>query len=378
MLEKTGKVLAKVKISGGGRCNVTHNCPDPAKLLEYYPRGNPWLSSVFSQFSVKDSIKWFSNRGVEIVPEADGRMFPKSNDSQTIINALLGSVQGSGYALDLHQTVQKVEKVKEGFELFFEGKNSLICRNLLIASGGSASGAGFSFLKPLDLSIVPPVPSLFTFNVPKHPWAELQGVSVKKARVILEGTLFGFTGPLLVTHWGFSGPAVLKLSAFGARILHEKQYRYSFSIDWFPDQTETSLLVELTEYQQQNPKRKPDQSQIFDLPKRLWEQLCKDSGLTDHFNWAEVGKKKLAALAKSLKKTTFAAEGKTTFKDEFVTAGGVDLSEVDPQSCQAIKHPGLFFAGEVLNVDGVTGGFNFQAAWSTAFVAAQSIVKNIK
>ena len=375
MLEKTGKVLGKVKISGGGRCNVTHNCLDVNALLQFYPRGNPWLKEVFAQFSVKDTLAWFQNLGVKIVAEADGRMFPQSNESQTIINALESAATGKNFILSLHNGVKNILPTAQGFEIQLDGNESIHTKSVLIASGGSPSGSGFSFLKSMDFSIVPPVPSLFTFNVKKHIWADLMGLAVNKAKVTLNGTDLEFTGPLLVTHWGFSGPAVLKLSAFAARILHEKNYRYQFSIDWLPEQTD--VLDQITQFQTDNPKRKPDQSQIFAIPKRLWEQICKDSGLSTYFNWAEAGKKKIALAAQLLKKSTFEADGKTTYKEEFVTSGGIDLAEIFAKTCESKRFPGLFFAGEVLDVDGVTGGFNFQAAWSTGFVAAKTVAGRI-
>jgi predicted Rossmann fold flavoprotein len=377
MLEKTGKVLAKVKISGGGRCNVTHNCLDKNALLQFYPRGNPWLKDVFEQFSVKDTLAWFQNKGVKIVAEGDGRMFPQSNESQTIIDALENATSGKNFALSLHSGVKNILPLEQGFEIQMDGGNSILTKTVLVASGGSPSGSGFSFLKTMDFEIVPPVPSLFTFNVKKHIWSDLMGLSVNLAKVSLDGTDLGFTGPLLVTHWGFSGPAVLKLSAFAARILHEKNYRYRFFIDWLPEQKETELLNQLVQFQTDNPKRKPDQSQIFPIPKRLWEQICNDSGLSAYFNWAEAGKKKIAMAAQLLKKSTFEAEGKTTYKEEFVTSGGIDLKGISPKTCESKRFPGLFFAGEVMDVDGITGGFNFQAAWSTSFVAAREIGKRI-
>ena len=377
MLEKTGKVLGKVKISGGGRCNVTHNCKDAEALLDFYPRGNPWLKDVFAQFSVKDTLQWFENRGVPIVAEADGRMFPQTNESQTIIDALLASSKGPNFELRFHSGVKSMYPVDNGFEISMENQEKILAKQVLISTGGSPSDNGFLFLKNLDLKIVSPVPSLFTFNVTNHKWADLMGLSVQRASVSLVGTNFQFMGPLLVTHWGFSGPAILKLSAFAARILNELNYKYRFEIDWLPEITEKDVLVQLAKYQLDNPKKRPDLSQIFPFPKRLGEQIGKDSGLDSYFNWAEAGKKKVALAAQLLKKSQFIAQGKTTYKEEFVTSGGIDLSEVSPKTCESIRFPGVFFAGEVLDVDGVTGGFNFQAAWSTGFVAGQKIAMSI-
>jgi len=378
ILEKTGKVLAKVKISGGGRCNVTHHCFEPEKLIEFYPRGNPWLQDVFRKFQVRDTLRWFQDLGVSIVPEADGRMFPSTNNSQTIVDALLKVSKGPHFSLKLNSAVRRLSPRPEGFELELESGETLWSRNVLVASGGSPSGNGFVFLKDFGFSIVPPVPSLFTFNVVNHPWKELMGLSVPSATVKLDKTDLSFTGPVLVTHWGFSGPAVLKLSAFGARLLQEREYRYSFSVDWLPELSVEEVEKQLFAFQLANPRKRPDQSMIFPLPKRLWEKICKESGLSAYFNWAEAGKKKIQEATKLLKKKMFSANGKTTYKEEFVTSGGIDLDEIHPETCQSKRFPGLFFAGEVLNVDGVTGGFNFQAAWSTAFSASAEIVRSLK
>jgi predicted Rossmann fold flavoprotein len=378
ILEKTGKVLSKVKISGGGRCNVTHHCFEPEKLIEFYPRGNPWLLDVFRKFQVRDTLRWFDDVGVRIVPEADGRMFPSTNNSQTIVDTLAKGAKGLQFSLRLHSAVRRLSPASEGFELELESGETLQSRNVLVASGGSPSGNGFAFLQSFGFSVVPPVPSLFTFNVENHPWKELMGLSVSLAAVKLEKSDLSFTGPVLVTHWGFSGPAILKLSAFGARLLHEQEYRYSFSLDWLPEYSAEEVEKNLLDYQLANPKKRPDQSMIFPLPKRLWEKVCGESGLSDNFNWAEAGKKKIQEATRLLKKRVFIAQGKTTYKEEFITSGGIDLNEIDATTCQAKRFPGLFFAGEVLNIDGVTGGFNFQAAWSTAFCASSEIIKSIK
>lgn len=378
ILEKTGKVLSKVKISGGGRCNVTHHCFEPEKLIEFYPRGNPWLWEVFRKFLVRDTLRWFQDLGVSIVPETDGRMFPSTNNSQTIVDALMKGAKGPQFSLKLHSAVRRLLPGPEGFVLELESGETFRSRNVLVASGGSPSGNGFAFLQDFGFSIVPPVPSLFTFNVVNHPWKELMGLSVPSATVRLEKSDLSFTGPVLVTHWGFSGPAVLKLSAFGARLLQEREYRYSFSVDWLPELSVEEVERQLVAYQMANPRKKPDQSVIFPLPKRLWEKICEESGLSAYFNWAEAGKKKVQEATRLLKKRVFSANGKTTYKDEFVTSGGIDLDEIDSETCQAKRFPGLFFAGEVLNVDGVTGGFNFQAAWSTAFCASAEIVRSLK
>ena len=377
ILEKTGKVLAKVKISGGGRCNVTHNLLDFNELLKNYPRGERWLSEVFKKFSVKDTLNWFENKGVKIKSEPDGRMFPESNDSQTIIDALQKKVIGNQFELRSHSTVKSIIPQKGKFEVLLSENEKIIAKNVLISSGGSPTGNGLDYINSMKFEIVPPAPSIFTFNVKNHNWVDLMGLSVAKARVRLIGTDLEFSGPVLITHWGFSGPAILKLSSFAARILQEKEYKFNFSIDWIPDSSIEEVQNKMTNFQKENPKKKPDQSPIFSIPKRLWERICKESGLSGYFNWAEAGNKKIQLASQLLKGTVFKAEGKTTYKEEFVTAGGISLKEIDAETCEAKRYSGLFFAGEVMDVDGVTGGFNFQAAWSTGFVAATAISKRI-
>jgi predicted Rossmann fold flavoprotein len=304
-------------------------------------------------------------------------LFPKSNSSDSVINVLQSAVSGQNFELRLHAGVKEIKPKTNGFELDLIDGNRVEASQVLIASGGSPGSAGFSFLHPLQLEVVAPVPSLFTFNVPKHPWVDLMGLSVPDARIGIENTSYQFSGPVLVTHWGFSGPAILKLSAFAARVLAERDYKYSFWIDWLPELSEIEVINQISLFQKGNGKKKPDQSPIFPIPRRLWEKICQESGLAAYFNWAEAGKKKIELAAKLLKKSKFNAQGKTTYKEEFVTSGGINLAEINPNTCQSIRYPGLYFAGEVMDVDGITGGFNFQAAWSTAFVAAQEISKKI-
>lgn len=373
MLEKTAKTLAKVRISGGGRCNVTHDCLDPEALLQFYPRGNPWLRPAFQRFSVKDTLRWFQERGVSIVREADGRMFPASNDSATIVQTLEKAVRQAGFMLRFHAVVRAIVPTDSGFRVELTEGEALECKTVLVASGGGPTARSLDFLDGLDLNRIPPVPSLFTFNLFQHPWKELAGVSVPDAEVKISGTPFRFRGPVLATHWGLSGPAVLKLSAFAARWMAEREYRYGVEIDFLPAISTKELDEKLRQYQEAHPKQKPEGHPLFEISRRLWEQLCRESGLADCYNWAEAGKKKRLALVDLLKAKKFQAQGKTTYKEEFVTAGGVDLNEIDPERCESRRHPGLFFAGEVLDVDGITGGFNFQAAWSTAHTAAVAI-----
>ena len=379
ILEKTGKTLAKVRISGGGRCNVTNHCPDPEELIANYPRGSDWLKVVFQQFAVVDTWDWFLKKGVSLHREADGRMFPVTNSSESIVQALQQQVKGPGLSIHFHAGVRRISpRESGGFVLETESGESIRSANVLIASGGGPKEDSFGWMKPLALKISPPVPSLFTFNVPKHPWAGLQGLSFPDARVSLNSGHYSFRGPVLVTHWGFSGPAVLKLSAFAARELAQSGYEYAFSIDFLPGLSNTEIHNFLTNHQALNSRQKPDLHPLFGFPRRFWEQLCMEAGLNLHFNWAEVGKKKIQSLAQLIKSRSFQGKGKTTYKDEFVTAGGIALEEVNASTCESLRFPGLFFAGEVLDVDGITGGFNFQAAWSTAYVAAKSISERLR
>lgn len=374
MLEKTGQVLSKVRISGGGRCNVTHHCFDENLLLQNYPRGNPWLAKVFSKFSVKDTMHWFQKRGVRIVAEADGRMFPESNQSDSIIQALRQSAFGRNFRLRFHAQVQEIHRVGvDGFQLVLKDGEIIATRFLLLASGGSPSVAGLKYLSPLELPMVEPVPSLFTFNIKQHKWSALMGLSVDDAAIAIPSAGLSFRGPVLITHWGFSGPAVLKLSAAAARLLYDCEYRFRFRIDFIPQISLPEVQQKIRDFASENPRQKPENAALFSIPRRLWEQLCRDSGLSVYHNWAEAGKKAKATMVALLKSADFEAFGKTTFKEEFVTSGGISLDGVHPETCESLRHPGLFFAGEILDVDGFTGGFNFQAAWSTAFAAARSI-----
>lgn len=376
MLEKTGKVLSKVKISGGGRCNVTHSCFDPKKLIEFYPRGNPWLKEVFDQFSVKNTLEWFEKEGVKIKAEADGRMFPVTNTSQTIVDALFRAAhRNPGFCLRLHSPITSIQPIQNQGYTISTPTEDFSAKRVLLTCGGQPSLSGFQFLSGLRLQFISPVPSLFTFNTKPHPWSDLQGVSVTEATVSLVNSPHQFTGPILVTHWGFSGPAVLKLSAFAARFLADNNYQYQFKIDFLPQIPKEKVVADLKQFAQLNPRKKPISDPVFPIPKKLWIQLCTDVGLHQYHNWAETGKKAIEALADVLKNRQFEASGKTTNKEEFVTSGGIDLQTVDPKTCQITNHPGLFAAGEILDVDGITGGFNFQAAWSTGFVSAHAIGK---
>ncbi len=367
LYEKTSKLLAKVKISGGGRCNVTHACFKNSELVKFYPRGSKQLKKTFEQFSTQDTVNWFENRGVELKTEQDNRMFPVTDDSQTIIDLFLREARESSIRVNMKQSISNIESAGELFKLKIEDKE-LIYDKVIVATGGSPKLEGFEWLKKLGHEIDAPVPSLFTFNMPKEPIKMLMGISVEKATVKVLGTKLEQSGPLLITHWGMSGPAILKTSAWGAKVLNDLSYDFQVQINW-ANQSETEFRETIEEFI--SSKKLLKNLCPIKIPQRLWEFLLEKSDLSLEKPWLELGKKGLNKLVNTLTNDQYKVDGKTTFKEEFVTAGGLSLSGVDFNTMQSRKLPGLYFAGEVLNVDGVTGGFNFQAAWSTGFVAGK-------
>ena len=374
LLEKANKLLAKVLVSGGGRCNVTHDCPDNGLLTQFYPRGNKELRSAFEKFSVKDTIAWYKKRGVILKTESDGRMFPITDNSETIANCLLDAAREAG--VRIHSNLQQVRLYKNasGFTVKVKDEREFHFDRILIATGGFPKLEGFNWLKDLGHDIVEPVPSLFTFNLKDHPLAALPGISVEKAEVKVMGTKLIQEGPLLITHWGLSGPAILRLSAWGARDLHEKNYKFDIMVNWLPNFKEESLRAAIDTYKEQNIKKQiQGQSPFREISARLWKWFCDASGIPDTLKWADISKKQLNVLVEKLLRSIFPVEGKSTFKEEFVTAGGVNLKDVDFKTMQSKKCPGMYFAGEVLNIDAVTGGFNFQAAWTTGYIAGISM-----
>lgn len=373
LLEKTNKLLAKVRVSGGGRCNVTHACFDNSTLVKNYPRGERELRNVFSRFTTTDTVKWFEERGVKLKTEVDGRMFPVTNSSETIIDCLVQEAQKSGVKIKCGVDIQEVLKNAEGsFTLKANGGGSFTCDKLIIATGGNAKEAAYEWLKKLRHTIAKPVPSLFTFNIPNNNVTKLMGVSVPYARVKVAGTKLETEGPLLITHWGMSGPAILKASSWGARQLNDLYYDFSALINWLPDLSEESLRNKLTQHQKQNSKKVILNDYPFELPKRLWEYFADKAEIKPTTRWADLNKKQNNTLQQILLNDEYHVQGKTTFKEEFVTCGGISLKEIDLASMQSKIVPGLFFAGEVIDVDGITGGFNFQNAWSTAWIAAKN------
>jgi predicted Rossmann fold flavoprotein len=370
IFEKSNKLLTKVRISGGGRCNVTHACFDPSQLTEYYPRGKKELRGVFSKFNAQHTVEWFAKHGVQLKTEADGRMFPVTDDSATIVNCLMEAADRAGVNIRLQHALEKIERKTKGFILHFQNGETHICNKIIVTTGGSPHQQSYSWLNALNHTIVPPVPSLFTFNIPASPLKGLEGIALDAA-VSIADTKFSFKGPVLITHWGLSGPAVIKLSAFAARWLHENKYQASININWLQDQKPEECIQLIMLFRQDNGRKKVVASSAFNLPHRLWQRLCELSGIDEQKNYADLNNKQVKELSSNLTSMKLLLSGKTTYKEEFVTCGGVNLKEVNMQTMESKIVPGLFFAGEVLDIDGVTGGFNFQSAWSTAFIAAQ-------
>jgi hypothetical protein len=368
LLEKSDKLLGKVRISGGGRCNATHACPEPRKLARHYPRGEDFLRKVFAHWGQPEAVQWFAQHGVVLKTEADGRMFPATDDSRTVIDALQGAAVRLGVRIRLHCPVSRLERAEGGW-LLHTPQGPLQAHRVVAATGGSPQAEGLAWLRALGHDVVAPVPSLFTFNLPGEAIRDLMGVVVPQVRLRIEGTRLESTGPLLITHWGFSGPAVLRLSAFGARVLHERGYAYTVRVHWLGEVGEKEAREHLLADAAAHPKRQLANAASFGLPARLWAYLLDRAGLPPDKPLSELGPRLLARLLDVLTNDRYAAQGKTTFKEEFVTAGGIALAQVDPRTLQSTVQPGLFFCGEVLDIDGITGGFNFQAAWSTGWLA---------
>jgi predicted Rossmann fold flavoprotein len=386
ILEKSNKILSKVRVSGGGRCNVTHHCFENNELIKNYPRGEKELRQVFSQFSVQDTIDWFLKRGVKLKVEPDGRMFPESNSSETIINCFLQEAQKYNIDINLNEEVLELNSdnvsssVVENFNLRFDSaqrdnvivkttKQTYTADAVICSIGGHNQEKNYSFLKQCGHTIDELIPSLFTLNLPQSHIKELMGLSVKSGTVKVIGTKHQYTGPVLITHWGLSGPAVLKLSAFAAYDFFKLNYQAGISVNWTGTLNEEALKEELS--LQLGSKALIVNTPLFEIPKRLWEYLVLRSDIPLSKPWIELGKKQLNKLAQVLCNDVYDMHGKTTFKEEFVTSGGINLKEVNFKTMESKKVPHLFFCGEVLNIDGITGGFNFQNAWSTAWIAAK-------
>lgn len=403
LLEAGRQLLTKVRISGGGRCNVTHSCFEPALLVQHYPRGGKALRGPLSRFQPRDTINWFAARGVKLKTEADGRMFPITDCSTTIVDCLTETAQAAGVKICTDTAVAACQRVTPTiaaapatstapeskalvvppanstvasayFEIHLKTEETLHSDRLLLATGSNAQG--YRLAKSLGHTINPPIPSLFTFNVLDQRLRDLAGVSVEAVRLQLvttAGDKLEQSGPLVITHWGLSGPAVLKLSAWGARILHHSRYQATLGINWLPQYTQETLRQELLAIKSQWSRRGITSSCPVPLPRRLWQRLVISSGIPSDQRWAELSNKALNKLIEELIRGSYAIQGKGVFKEEFVTCGGVNLKEVNLKTMESCCCPGLFFAGEILDIDGVTGGFNFQSAWTTAWLAGQAI-----
>ncbi|MFT7345323.1 MAG: putative Rossmann fold flavoprotein [Lentimonas sp.] len=372
LYEKSDKILAKVKVSGGGRCNVTNGCSDVNELIKAYPRGGKKLKKAFFTFNTTDTVNWFESRKVPLTLQDDGCYFPVSQDSQTIIDCLIS------------ETIKLDIKVKTSFGIDEIAKNeqnwTLVCKRnditftsdkVIITTGGSPKLSGLDWLKNLGHKIEFPVPSLFTFNMPDEIVRELMGVVVEKAKVTIIDTKLKSDGPLLITHWGMSGPAILILSAFGARELSDKQYVFKIKVNWVDEIQEDKVRTQLESLEKEFALKKIVKIRPYQLPERLWNLILQKADINLERKWNEIGKKKINKLVNLLTQDEYKVRGKTTFKEEFVTCGGVSLKDIDMNTMQSKVCEGIYFAGEVMDVDAITGGYNFQAAWSTGFVAGK-------
>jgi len=370
ILEKGKEVLQKVKISGGGRCNVTHACFEPKELVQFYPRGNKELLGPFHQFMTGDTFEWFENNGIPLKIEKDNRVFPESNSSQTIVDCFLNKTKRLGISVLKNHGVTTIQKQANSWFVITK-KQQFVCDAVVMAAGSSKKVWELS--KALRHSIISPVPSLFTFNIKDARIKDLLGISVPNATVQLVDTNLEASGPLLITHWGMSGPAILKLSAFGARVLAKKNYEYKVQVDWLSRPTHKIVNVLLNLKKKHSKKQVIVRSPFEEIPKRLWERFVLASKIKTTFNWADVSHEQIDVLANQLTKSVFTAKGKSTFKEEFVTAGGVDLKEINFKNFESKLQKNLFFVGEVLNIDAVTGGFNFQNAWTGGWLCAKAL-----
>jgi predicted Rossmann fold flavoprotein len=371
ILEKNSKTLQKVKVSGGGRCNVTNRCFDVHQLAKNYPRGAKELLQAFHQFSVSDTIAWFKKQAVNLIAEEDNRMFPESNNSQSIIDCFERQVNAMGVKVYLNCEVLQIIKHENQFSIQLKSGKELYASHVVVTCGGFNHMGAYQFLSSFNINIIPPIPSLFTFNLANKSITKLMGLSVSNAHVKINQTNFQYKGPLLITHWGFSGPAVIKLSAFAAVELAAMNYHFDLIVNWNSNYEEDQLKKLLIQLKNNSAKVWGNIYQELNIPKRLLEFLLTTTQILEHKKLAETNNKVIDLFCQLFCHQMFEIKGKTTFKEEFVTCGGVDLKEVNFKTMACKKVPGLYFAGEVLNIDGITGGFNFQAAWTTAYIAAQ-------
>lgn len=373
LLEQSPKLLSKVRISGGGRCNVCHAVFNVKALSLRYPRGGKQLIPAFHQFSTRNTIEWFSGKGVKLKTEEDGRMFPVTDNSDTIVRCLLETADRGKVQIRTKTWAERIVPTENGFQIPLNTGETLTASHVLVATGGGTKAEHYDWLTELGHSIETPVPSLFTFNLPDNPITQLMGVATE-AEVSIYQTKLKETGPLLITHWGMSGPAVLRLSAWGARQLHDMGYKYTVLVNWMPGQHQDAVREDLQKQRQVHAAKKVVGHCPYELPRRLWEFICEKVGISPDVRWADLPRKEQNLLAATLTRDEYPADGKTTFKEEFVTCGGIKLEEVDFNTMQSRIVPNLYFAGEVLDIDGITGGFNFQAAWTGGWIAAGAMM----
>ena len=372
LFEKSSKILSKVKISGGGRCNVTNSTIDVSVLTKAYPRGGKKLKNIFHQFGTVDNRNWFKNRGVPLKIESDGRVFPTSNSSQSIIDCLVNECEKNNIKIELLKSVIGLSKVKSKWTIDFKNTSySTPFDSVIVASGGFPKLKGFDWLKIIGHKIINPIPSLFTFNMPSESITSLSGISLKEVKIKILNTKIEISGPLLITHWGMSGPVILKASSFGARDLFEKKYIFELQVNWLFESNTEILFSTIEKYSLLHSKKLLSKQNPFKLPSRLWSFLITKFILSNDKKWGELGKKNMRKLIEFLTKDIYKVSGKTTFKEEFVTCGGISLESIDIKTMQSKTSKDLYFAGEVLNIDGITGGYNFQSAWSTGYIAGK-------
>jgi predicted Rossmann fold flavoprotein len=373
--ERGPEFLTKVRISGGGRCNVTHACFEPRAMSERYPRGERALISALHRFSAADTVAWFERRGVRLKTEEDGRMFPVTDSSGTVIDCLLYESKTAGVQLFTRKGVDSVRRTESGFELRFGRGETAVCDRLLLATGGTRSASGGTIAESLGHVLSAPVPSLFSFHIRDAWLRSLPGISVENVEASIPAKRLRERGPILVTHQGVSGPVILRLSAWGARVLHEMDYEFTLRVNWLPGSSEESIRSEFQAMRESNPNRRVANSPLGALPHRLWEELTRLAGIGADVRWTTLSREKANALTSLLLRTELTVHGKSLNKDEFVTCGGVNLRHVDFKTMESRLVRGLYFAGELLDIDGITGGFNFQAAWTTGWIAGNAMAE---
>lgn len=373
ILEKSSKLLAKVKISGGGRCNVTNGCRNINELAAAYPRGEMFLKKAFGTFNTKHTEEWFESRGVALTTQEDGCVFPVSQNSQSIIDCLMSESQKLGIHIQSGKGVQSIVPINEQLELKFIDGETRVFDKIIIATGGSPKKSGLVWLEDLGHKIEDPVPSLFTFNMPNENVRDLMGIVVEETKTNVQGTKLKSDGPLLITHWGMSGPSILKLSAFGARILSDRDYSFNIQVNWVNIQNAEIVLNEVRQIVKEHEHKNLSNYRPFLIPDRLWQFLLKKYDFAPELKWGNIGKKGINRVVELLTNDIYSVQGKTTFKEEFVTCGGVSLDDIDVKTMQSKVVKNLYFAGEVMDIDGITGGYNFQAAWTTGFIAGKLI-----